>query len=48
MPKNVVRRDNIKTNYCKNNNIKLVRIIFNEVKSLEKIILSILKMEEKE
>ena len=31
-------RDEIKTNYCKNNNIKLIRIPYWETKNMEKII----------
>ena len=33
-------KDNIKTEYCKNNNIKLIRISYKDYKDIENIILS--------
>lgn len=34
----IKKRDNIKNNYCENNNIKLIRIPYNNIKELNKLI----------
>lgn len=38
-------RDNIKTEYCKNNNIKLIRIKYHSIKNINSILSKILKKE---
>ena len=40
---NLKRNDNIKTEYCKNNNIKLIRIPYWEFDNIEQIICQELK-----
>jgi len=42
---NIKIRDNIKTEYCKNNNIKLIRIKYHSIKNIDSILTKILKKE---
>ena len=42
--KNTVIRDNIKKQYCKNNNIKLIEIPYTEIKSIGDILKKELKL----